>query len=72
MSLKIQIESTDQLTDFAGVAVRVWNGVTEDGVECILLVHRVCVRDDKDAKRLDAELIEMGPPRRVPLSDVLI
>lgn len=70
--MKIQIEATDQLTTLDGVSVRVWNGVTEDGIPCTLFVHRIAVRDDADCSRFERELIEKLPAgRHVPLRLVL-
>jgi hypothetical protein len=65
MTMKIQIESTDQLTHIDGVPVRLWTGHTERGVPCKVFVHRVAVRDDVDSVQFDLELAEQLPPGRV-------
>jgi hypothetical protein len=62
--MKIVIESTDMLTNIDGVAVRVWNGVTAEGVACLVFVHRLAVHNDLDSSRFDAELREELPPGR--------
>lgn len=70
--MKITIVSTDQITEIDGVPVRAWLGVTEDGIECDVFVHRVAVRDDRDCGRFEAELKEKLPPgRMVPLRLIL-
>jgi hypothetical protein len=70
--MKITIESTEKTTRLDSVEVRVWEGVTEDGVPCHVFVHRLCVREDNDAARFDAELQAKLPPGRyIPLSLML-
>lgn len=69
--MKLMIEATDQITEFDGVPCRVWNGTTETGVECYVLVHRLCVRNGQDTTQFERELQEVPPPRRVPLPEVL-
>jgi hypothetical protein len=70
--LQLQIESTDQLTTFNGVPVRVWKGVTASGVECLVFVHRIAVHDSADSTQFEAELKEQLPPgRHIPLSAIL-
>jgi hypothetical protein len=61
--MKITIESTDQLTDFDGAPVRVWNGVTEKGTRCYVLIRAIAVRLDQDRDELDRDLMEIPPPR---------
>ena len=60
--MKIQIEATPHITQLDGVECRAWRGITEDGVECVVLVHRIAVRLDADARRFDRELREKLPP----------
>lgn len=70
--MQIQIESTEQLTHMDGVPVRVWNGVTAEGVPCYVFVHRLAVRNTDDQSTFDRELQEQLPPGRVvPLAAVL-
>lgn len=70
--MKMQIESTDQITDMGNVPVRVWKGITESGVPCLVFVHRIAVLNSEDQSQFDAELKEMLPPgRTVPLSAIL-
>lgn len=68
--MKITIESTNTLTEIDRVPVRVWRGVTERGVPCIVFVHRLAVDKAEDAAQFEAELREVPPPRIRPLSDV--
>lgn len=60
--MKITIESTSNITDIDGVPVRHWQGVTEEGVECHVFVHRIAVKNDLDAGQFERELKEMDPP----------
>jgi hypothetical protein len=39
-----------------GVEVRVWNGVTEDGIQVFLFVHRIATHADVKGMLLDREL----------------
>lgn len=70
--MKLTIESTDQITTLDGVPARVWKGVTEAGVECVVFVHRIAVHRAADNDQFARELKEQLPPgRHVPLSVVL-
>jgi hypothetical protein len=69
--MKIIITATDQITQLDGVPVRVWDGVTEDGVACQVFVHRLRVAATEDTSRFDQELQHrLGPGRVVELRDV--
>jgi len=63
--MRMQIEATDQITHLDGVPCRVWKGTTEGGVECLVFVHRVAVREDADSAEFDRELQSQLPPGRV-------
>ncbi len=70
--MKLTIEATDQVTSLDGVLARVWHGTTEAGTPCLVFVHRVAVRDDKDQAEFQRELAEQLPPgRTVSLRQVL-
>jgi hypothetical protein len=70
--MKIMIESTDQVTDFDGVPVRLWEGTTEAGTPCKVFIHRIAIHKDHDADQFSRELAEQLPPgRKVPLSAIL-
>ena len=69
--MKIQIESTNAITEINGVAVRVWTGVTESGIPCIVFVHRIAVRETADASDFERELKEKSPPQPVSFDDLL-
>jgi hypothetical protein len=70
--MKITITSTDKLTIMDGAPVRVWDGMTENGVPCKVFVHRLAVHRDCDTADFERELQEQLPPgRRVPLSMIL-
>ena len=69
--MKIQMESTPAITDLNGVPVRVWNGVTEKGIPCLVFVHRLAVHLQRDATQFDAELQEQLAPGFVPIDQLL-
>jgi hypothetical protein len=73
--MRIQIESTDGVTIVNGVPCRVWNGVTEGGARCTVLVHRLAVAPDQDAADFDRELQQTDVPpealRNLSLREVL-
>lgn len=70
--MKLQIEDTEHITLLDGVPVRVWQGVTESGMDCLVFVHRIAVDDRKDLREFDQDLQEQLPPGRVvPLSAIL-
>lgn len=70
--MRITIEATDQLTDYDGVPVRVWKGLTERNVECLVFVTRIAVRSDADLDQFERELREELPPAcEIPMVAVL-
>lgn len=60
--MRIQIESTEQIMNFDGVLVRVWNGVTERGISCLVFIHRLAVHQECDTDDFESELKEFPPP----------
>ena len=69
--MKATIESTDTIVDSvpiygtrerADVLARVWEGVTEDGVEFIAYILTLQVRSDADNSAFERELIEHKRP----------
>jgi hypothetical protein len=65
------IESTEKVTTIDGVPVRIWEGTSESGVTCVVMVHRIAVADGQDPIEFERELSAMAPPRHWPLSLVL-
>jgi len=63
--MRILIESTDQILELNGVPVRVWNGTTESGIECLVFVHRIAIHKDADNEAFERELFEQIPPIQV-------
>jgi len=62
--MKIQMEPTEHILAMDGVECRVWNGVTENDIQCFVFVHRIAVRNDQDATELfgrsiPVEIIEL-------------
>jgi hypothetical protein len=69
--MKIVIESTDVITRIGNVAVRVWDGVTENGVRCQVFVHQLAAHAADDVSEFERALAEMPPPREALLGHVL-
>lgn len=59
------------IVDLNGVQARVWNGITDGGVQVFIFVHRVAVRSTDDIAALEAELIAMPEIRAVPVKQLL-
>ncbi|MGE0605519.1 MAG: hypothetical protein AB7O62_00225 [Pirellulales bacterium] len=60
--MKMQIESTDQITTIDGAEARLWRGTTEEGIDCLVFVTRVAVRKEEDQSSFERELREQGVP----------
>ena len=70
--MEIIIKATDKITTMDGVQVRVWDGVTEDGIKCTVFVHRIAIPIETPECGLDRELqMKMPPGRAVDLRMVL-
>ena len=60
--MKITIENTSEIVTLPnGTQARVWDGVTESGVRCHLLVTRIAVHKDDDCGAFERELLEKTP-----------
>jgi hypothetical protein len=64
--MKILIEATDTITDVDGVPVRLWEGWTENGIPCAVLVHRIVTLDSGEAAKCFADLQDQKPPANSP------
>ena len=60
--MKITIESTDETPTLDGVECRLWRGVSEGGVACLVYVHRIAVREDQNPADFEAELFTRPNP----------
>jgi hypothetical protein len=60
--MKITIESTNRKTFVNGNEVRVWNGMTEGGMPCIVFVSMLAAIDGRDTPEFEAELTELPLP----------
>jgi len=73
--MKIEIESTDKVTEIDGVQVRLWKGITEQNIECLVFVHRLAVKNIQDQSQFQKELKEIqwqvSSERIIPLSKIL-
>lgn len=67
--MKVSAESTEkivELTAHGPIPARVWEAMTDGGVECFLFVTRVMVRKGQDLSQFEAELNE----QRVPTAEI--
>ncbi len=61
--MKISMESTTEIVSLnEGVQARVWEGITERGVQVQVLVTRIAVHKSADASQFEAELKEQKAP----------
>lgn len=65
--MEILIKATELVTVIDGVPVRAWSGTTQDGTECVVLVHRIAVAAESDTAAFERELTEQLPPAGEPL-----
>jgi hypothetical protein len=61
--MKVILESTDKIVHLNGVPARVWQGRTDDGVECHAFITRIAVDKDADVTQFERELQSHEPPR---------
>jgi hypothetical protein len=57
--MRVQAEPSEIFTEVDRARVRVWNGITDEGVQCFLFVARVAVRTEDDPLSLARELTEV-------------
>lgn len=67
--MKIAIESTNTVIEGMG---RLWNGVTEAGVVCQVLVIGICSDDNKGREALEAELATLSARGRHEIGSLKI
>lgn len=60
--MKITMTATEKLTEIDGVPVRLWEGITGQGVKCKVFVNRIAVHKDEDNIQFENELVEKGVP----------
>lgn len=61
--MKITAENTNKIVTLNGVPARIWEARTDNGIECILFVVRVAVKDDKDIVEFEQELKKEKAPK---------
>lgn len=65
-TLDILMEPTDQLVQLDGVLCRVWYGMTDTGVPCVVFVHSLAARGaTPDRAQVTRTLQAVLPPGRV-------
>lgn len=60
--MRVQIEPTEIFVTVGNAYCRVWNGITDEGVQCFLYIAQVAVRTEDDPKSLAAELLYVDSP----------
>jgi len=63
--MKLQIERRENLVLIDGVPCRVWDGVTEGGAKCLVMVHRIAAPEGQDDSEFRDGLQEQSPPANV-------
>lgn len=73
--MRITITATDKITTLDGIPCRIWEGVTDRGIQCHVFVHRLAVLNEGDrCDEFDRELKETYPPSAeiIPLAVALL
>jgi hypothetical protein len=66
--MQLTITSTDRFEDLDGVPIRVWDGITQDGGECLVFIHSIGVRENASQREFELELKSIAPPNFRPPS----
>lgn len=61
--MKVNLESTTKIVELNGVPARVWQGITESGIEVHAFITRIALHKDDDATEFEKELKECAVPR---------
>jgi len=70
--MKIELESTQGMTDLNGVPARIWEGKTDKGIPVVAFITRIAVQKDQDASEFQKELQEHKVPSQTwPLRMIL-
>lgn len=77
--MKVTLQSTSKIVTFdiggASVPGRVWEGVTENGVQCHAFITRIAVSKAADASEFERDLKEHAAPsaeiQSIPLRMIL-
>jgi len=65
--MEIVIRRTEEIVTVDGLRCRLWQGVTTEGIRCVLYVHRVRVADeDAAAFERSSNLSAASPPKIGP------
>jgi hypothetical protein len=69
--MHLSIETTPTITYRNGTRVRLWKGVTDDGIPCAVFVAGLAVEEPHDEAKFAALLATDAPVEVRPLPDVL-
>lgn len=66
--MQLTITPTNEFASADGVPMRVWQGVSDRGIRCLVLVRRIAIEEGEDTAEFERELIEEegGPRPRDP------
>ena len=63
--MEFQVKATDQIANIYGVEYRVWDAISDGGLQCRMFVQSIAVRDGHDSHLLEQQIYECMPPGRV-------
>lgn len=73
--MKVTLTSTSKIVTINGVPARVWEGKTDNGIQCHAFITRIACDKDADASEFEKDLTQHAPPsaavQSYPLSLVL-
>jgi hypothetical protein len=68
--MKVTLTPTNIFVTCNGVAVRIWEGVTDDGVHCQFFVSGLRIDAEADATAFNNALKEIDPPIEIHMKEV--
>lgn len=73
--MNVKLHSTTKIVEINGVPARVWEGITEGGIECHAYITRIAVHKDDDASEFQKDLQEHKAPssalQAIPLKMII-
>ena len=56
--MEFQVKATDQIARIYGVECRVWDAISDCGLQCKMFVQSIVVRDGHDSHLLEQQMYE--------------
>ncbi len=61
--MRVQLHSTDKIVHLNGVPARIWEGITEGGIQCHAFITRIaCDEENLHKEEFERDLIEHEAP----------